>query len=1199
MGKNILLLLLFCLSSTELFGQRDTDHWIAPYYDCTGSGYSHALYFSTDSTTPFEIKIYSNNIQIGSVTVSKGSPTTFAVAPNYIKLTTIAEAASPSNKGIYTKGDKPYFLTMRIAVGSHAEIITSKGRAGSGTEFLTAAAPITVSSSINNFTTGILATEDNTTVNISGYNPAVTFLNMPLSPTTITVNLNKGQSYTLAGIANTVANRDGFIGAKITTNKPVTVTNGNSNGYFATSGNDGSDLIMDQSVPIERLGSEFAMIKSASTSPYNMDGGIIIATENNTQIFLNSSTVPIATINAGQYYRILANAYINQGNGHFNMYVKTSKNVYLYQLVGVGSVGNTGGYNLIPSLDCFLPKKMDEIGKINEMPNITSTSVRLNILTQTGANVKVNGISPTPVQGPYPLQGNSNWATYSIQNITGNATITSDKALTAGINGGYSTAGYGGYFAGFSSVPTIVRKSGECIPEMILEVDDSYDNYQWYLNGNIIPGATSNIYKPVQGGNYTVKITVGGCETKFTPVYKIYTCLFETNKNDTVCNDPLSIIPQFSYSSQTTVSGSVTIVTPPSHGTVTIDPTSGVIIYTSNSGYIGTDTIVYKFCGNDPEFTDCEQVTLHLNVSKMPTIQNAILNFCSDIGTATFDLTSAEGSISTTSGITFTYYENLADANAGNTNNISNPTAYTSGNNIIYVRVSAGFCYSIAELKLTVNIKPIPVITTSSLVICHDIPVTLTSGSSTGNTWSTGETTQSITVSAAGTYTLINNNGICQSDPVSVTILKDEDPNLQISGNLMFCEGDSTILTATANGTGNTFQWNNGNTGNTLTVTTAGTYTVTATTPLGCQYQESVTVNMDSQIIVNIVPPAQTITCNLPTITLDATGSVYQPGAIFQWTAGPGGNIVSGADTLMPVVNHGGVYTLTITSAIPGGCVKQSNVTVQENKIPPPVVLSATQLAICKGDSVTLTASGGISYVWTGLPGSGNTQTVSPMDTTTYTLEGKGSNGCIAQASITITVVPAIESSLHEIQICEGQKGVLDAGSGPNYTYNWSTGETTRTIEVTQAGTYTVTISNGVCSKVYSANVSYTQVPDILEIIYENDALRIVVKNHENLALEFSIDDGVTWQSSNTFYNVHRNTVYAIRVRNTRTSCDVSVQYYTFFLPNAITPNDDGNNDVISFAGIAKFRNFSAIIFDRYGHQIFKATESNPVWDGK
>ncbi|MGV2451705.1 UNVERIFIED_CONTAM: hypothetical protein POZ17_15025, partial [Ralstonia mannitolilytica] len=137
-----------------------------------------------------------------------------------------------------------------------------------------------------------------------------------------------------------------------------------------------------------------------------------------------------------------------------------------------------------------------------------------------------------------------------------------------------------------------------------------------------------------------------------------------------------------------------------------------------------------------------------------PITHDTSLNSCSDTDTAVFNLKDAEGSISSTPGVSFSYYDNLADANAGNGNTINNPTAYSSGSTIIYVRVFSGSCYSIAELHLVVNVKPEPVISASSSVICHDIPVTLTSSLSTGNIWSTGETTQSITVSTAGIYTL-------------------------------------------------------------------------------------------------------------------------------------------------------------------------------------------------------------------------------------------------------------------------------------------------------------------------------------------------------------------------------------------------------------------------------------------------------------
>jgi hypothetical protein len=72
----------------------------------------------------------------------------------------------------------------------------------------------------------------------------------------------------------------------VVSDKPVTLTNGNANGNFATNTSDGSDLIMDQSVPVERLGNTFAMVKTKATNPtLNMEGGIVIATEDNTDFY--------------------------------------------------------------------------------------------------------------------------------------------------------------------------------------------------------------------------------------------------------------------------------------------------------------------------------------------------------------------------------------------------------------------------------------------------------------------------------------------------------------------------------------------------------------------------------------------------------------------------------------------------------------------------------------------------------------------------------------------------------------------------------------------------------------------------------------------------------------------------------------------------------------------------------------------------
>jgi hypothetical protein len=98
--------LIFCTINT-LFAQRDTDHWIAPFYTSV-TGYNNAVYLSTDSTTPFDVRIYNNNNLIQTVSVAKGAPVSYAIAANLINGTTTADAFTVGTKGLYLKGDNRF-----------------------------------------------------------------------------------------------------------------------------------------------------------------------------------------------------------------------------------------------------------------------------------------------------------------------------------------------------------------------------------------------------------------------------------------------------------------------------------------------------------------------------------------------------------------------------------------------------------------------------------------------------------------------------------------------------------------------------------------------------------------------------------------------------------------------------------------------------------------------------------------------------------------------------------------------------------------------------------------------------------------------------------------------------------------------------------------------------------------------------------
>lgn len=773
MKKFLLSFLLLLVTINPLLAQRDTEHWFAPMAarSTNISSPQQALYFSTDSTTPFPVEIYSNNTLLGTVTVSKGDPQTFTIPLGSIITSNTSELFTPVNKGLYTKGTKPYFVTFRFSVLSHGEILTSKGKAGIGKKFYAVVSPIENPVVALNFTTGIMATEDNTQVTVSDYSADVIFSNgwTGVTNPTLTFTLNKGQSYIIEGVGDKAGNKEGFIGAKIEADKPISVTNGNFNGQFAIipAGGffDGADIVMDQSVPTDRLGNEFVLVKGNGDISERMEDALIVATEGGTQVYINNSPTPVVTLSEGESYRVnkLSNTnYINQGNNHYNMYIKTTKNVYVYQLLaGVATSNATVGFNYIPPLNCYLPRKIDEIGNINILPP-TTNNVKLNILTETGAAVTVNGATPPAVQGPYPVLGTSSWVSYSVPNVTGNMTITSTKAVTAGISGGSGVVGYGGYFAGFSSIPVIAKQTGDCIPGIVLEVDDSFDSYQWYRNNTPIPTAISNSYTPTQSGEYTVRITVGSCPPITTPVYRVYTCLTETTRSETVCDGVKQIVPTFTNSTQSVVPGSVTIITPPVNGNAVIDPTTGVISYAPASSYVGPDSFVYKFCGNNPDFTDCEEVTLNLTVSESPVVNNASLRVCfleSNPALGLFNLTNAP--VTTQPGVTKKYYPSPTDAD-NNTNEILNPASYEAPTGVAYVKViNANGCYRIAEVTLTV-LPPVKSSVLVDKIICIEDTTTLDAGPGfNGYEWSTGATTQAINNAGVGTYWVKLKTGDC------------------------------------------------------------------------------------------------------------------------------------------------------------------------------------------------------------------------------------------------------------------------------------------------------------------------------------------------------------------------------------------------------------------------------------------------------
>jgi len=165
-------LLAFCTFFCLLVNaQLDTEHWFAPMSASSLQGTPKCyLYLSTNEVTPFQVQVYNNNTVFSTVQVSKGNPVQVTVPYQYMISSTLSNLFTSNSMGLYVKGNKKFFANFRFTVPNQAEIITSKGLAGIGKNFFVGTAPVTSAKEHVNSTVGITATEDNTTVTLSGYN---------------------------------------------------------------------------------------------------------------------------------------------------------------------------------------------------------------------------------------------------------------------------------------------------------------------------------------------------------------------------------------------------------------------------------------------------------------------------------------------------------------------------------------------------------------------------------------------------------------------------------------------------------------------------------------------------------------------------------------------------------------------------------------------------------------------------------------------------------------------------------------------------------------------------------------------------------------------------------------------------------------------------------------------------------------------
>ena len=181
-------------------------------------------------------------------------------------------------------------------------------------------------------------------------------------------------------------------------------------------------------------------------------------------------------------------------------------------------------------------------------------------------------------------------------------------------------------------------------------------------------------------------------------------------------------------------------------------------------------------------------------------------------------------------------------------------TADTSGQYILLAYDTLTTCSASDTINVIIGTTPV-VMLGPDTTLCADSLI-LDAGAFTNASylWSTGDTTQTISVIVSDTYSVIVTDTLATCEGKDTVVVNIFDASIAITGDTMPCFGDTTILTAEAGFTN--YLWNTGQTTQSISVATPGVYSVSALSPAGCVVRNSTTVlskNLPA-VCINTVP---------------------------------------------------------------------------------------------------------------------------------------------------------------------------------------------------------------------------------------------------------------------------------------------------------------------------------------------------------
>lgn len=1008
---------LVFLSSINMFSQTDTAFWFAAPEVTAGHSDRPIAFRITSFNQSSTVKISQPaNLSFNPITVNIPANNLISVdLTNYINIIENKPADSVLNYGLLIRASSPVTAYYEVISNDlNPEIFTLKGKNALGTDFV-----IPMQNEYENYTGynpqpfnsfEIVATEDNTTISI---NPSHDIAGHQAG-TLFQITLNKGQTYSARAVG--YQGIEHLYGSIVTSDKAIAITMNDDSVDPQLGGC--KDLTGDQIVPVDILGTEYIAIKGFLTS--DNDKLFFIATRDGTSIYLNGNSTPFASINKSG---IASTFFTNT-----SMYITSN---YPINVLHVSGFGCELGSALLPPISCTGSTKV-------AFTRTTSEYFGLILFTRSGSegNFTLNG-SSTAIDAAlfFPVPGTANkWVAASLDLSTvvpvSSASIISNSTSlfhVGIINGGAGSGCRYGYFSNYDNVTHRESTEKLCIGDTLflksLEIPDATytwsgpNNFSSNENNPVIPNVLPNM-----AGDYHVTVN-------------------STNE----CNG-------------TTARIKVLIAPPPIADIIPDGPTTfceGYDVFLKAM----PDNPAYSYLWSTGETTP----SIFAKQSGVYTVKVYVGNFCQD--TASINIT-----VLPSPNINIVPGENITKCKTSDLllkvepNNSDWTYLWSTGETSQEIWAKQTGVYTVtvenkygckATKKILVseaNSPKVQITATGPTTICEGQAVTLKASPLSNDykyKWSTGETSPFITVKNSGTYTVSVEVGAGCKDSSSITVSVLPKPKAIITSDKPFpiCEGETALLTVSPYGNDYNIEWSNGKVSESILVNESGDYY--AIVENECKDTAKIKVKVNPKPKAEIKASGPTSFCDGGNVTLTALPSIS--GYKYKWNTG---------DMLSSItVDSTGFYTVYVKNEF--GCEDSASIQVSANLAAFVKIIPEPSDRACLGDTIILRTDGYFKkYNWN--DGSSNEYLIATQSGI-YSVIVTDSNGCMATSEIELKFSqPQQVKILGESKTCNQDSTELTTDK-EFQSYQWNTGDTTRSIIVTNSGNYTVSVkdSNG------------------------------------------------------------------------------------------------------------------------------------------